>query len=204
MLSDENSRIVEVNPALCRLLDREESDIVGQARDAFVPEGDPEPAVAEQYRNGNTPGDSIQMERRIFRPNGDIRWVWISVVRIRGPEGQSWTLAHIQDVTQRKLTEQALADSEANLSAIGRVVRRIQSGQDPRETIVRAAHEIGRTASASLLELSPDDERSLVVTNSTGRALTGSRINLDEPRSARRSGTAGKRCSSPRRPSIRW
>ena len=63
------------------------------------------------------------MEKRYVRPSGEVRWAWLTLTHVAGPQGQDWMLAHVQDVTERHGAEQALADSEANLTAVSRVVR---------------------------------------------------------------------------------
>ncbi|MBI4772990.1 MAG: response regulator [Deltaproteobacteria bacterium] len=56
------------------------------------------------------------MEFRIVRPDGSIRWVWARGVRIQGEEGKTDRVAAIaRDITERKKMEQAL--QEAKLAA---------------------------------------------------------------------------------------
>ncbi len=58
-------------------------------------------------------------EKRYVRKDGKIIWVQISATAVRNPQGRPlWSLGFVQDITQRKLDEEALRRSEEQLSAI--------------------------------------------------------------------------------------
>ena len=178
-LSNERGHFVAANAALCRLLGREESELRGSSSAPFTHPDD----LGSQRGAGAlidaSPDGTVRIEKRYLRPSGEVRWAWLTVTHVDGPQGRSWTLAHVQDVTERKAAEQALADSEANLAAVGDVVRRIRTGEDARTSIVEAARRIAAATSTWLIEA--DGEDALRITRSTGQDLTGTRIPLSEP-----------------------
>ena len=174
-LSDEHGHFVAANGALCQLLGRAEPELLGRSSVAFT-HPDDVPAHGKAKTLIETSEDGIvRVEKRYVRPSGEVRWAWLTVTRVDGPNGEPWTLAHIQDVTERKATEQALADSEANLAAISLVVRQIRTGQDPRQTITAAALDVAGANSCCIVE---PDTGGLVVTEFAGLALVGNTISF--------------------------
>jgi len=172
-LSDENGRFVTVNNALLRLLDRTEHEVLGHSSEPFTHPDDVDPPGASEgvlTRRQRLPGG---VEKRYVRPDGSVRWAWLTVTDTPGPQGQRWTLAHVQDVTERRLAEQLIADSERNLAAVTRVTHRIQAGEDVRSTIVAAAKQLADAGGVVLVE--PDGD-ALVVTSSTEPDLEGVRL----------------------------
>jgi diguanylate cyclase (GGDEF)-like protein/PAS domain S-box-containing protein len=178
---DECDRIVEANRALCELLGVGEGRLRHRLFGDFAvpgPGGVGGPRLAEVLIAAE-PGQTVQLERQILRSDGERLWVQLTMAEVKGLNGQAWTLAQAQDITARRAAECALKDNEANLAAISRVVRRIQTGGDPRETIVAAALEIGGTDTACLIERSPDNANHVVVTTGAGVANRGATFELD-------------------------
>ncbi|HZI96621.1 MAG TPA: diguanylate cyclase, partial [Actinomycetales bacterium] len=87
-----------------------------------------------------------------------------------------------QDVTVRRAAERQLRDSEANLAAVARVVRGIQTGADVRDAVVEAVLEIAAADGAYMVE--PDGRGHLVITRSAGTLLRDVVIPLDGSPSA--------------------
>ncbi|CAN5490524.1 hypothetical protein BH10ACT8_BH10ACT8_22810 [soil metagenome] len=178
-LSDERGLFVAANRALCGLLGRTESELLGHSSAEFTHPDDLESqARAEQLLSAADDG-VVRLEKRYLRPNGELRWAWLTVTMTAGPADRTWTLAHVQDVTERKKAELALQESEANLTAVAAVVRRIQGGEDAKTTIVDAAKALSRASYVSLLE--PEPEGGLRVVASTDRDLLGRWVSLKEP-----------------------
>ena len=171
-LSNEQGRFIAANPALCALYGRPERDVLGHSAAEFT-----HPDDLASHRNAteliSSADDGIyRLEKRYIRPDGEIRWAWLTITHTPGPAGQTWTMAHVQDVTDNKATERAIADSEANLRAVTDVVRHIQAGSDPRQPIVDAALELAQASYSSLLEPTPDATM-LAVTATTSPDLVG-------------------------------
>jgi diguanylate cyclase len=180
-LSDETGRFIAVNPALCVLFARPENEVLGRSAAEFTHPDDLETHRQATELIESAPDGIVRIEKRYRRPDGEIRWAWLTVTHVEGPDELPWTLAHVQDVTERKNVELALRESEANLVAVAAVVRRIQSGEDARGTIVEAARALSGAQVASLLEPDGDDGESaqrLVVSASTDSALLDEEVPL--------------------------
>lgn len=160
-----------VNRALCRLFDRDEAALLGHPPADFEYPDDPPMASS-----GDPAGASV--ERRVVLPDGRVRWAWVTTAPTPGPADEVWTLAHVQDVTDRVATQQAVLDSEADLTAVAQVMQAIQTGGDARQTIVDAGRDLARAAGAGLLEPAADGH-ALVMTASTRADLVGLEVRLD-------------------------
>jgi PAS domain S-box-containing protein len=58
-------------------------------------------------------GKAVNLEFRIVRPDGSLRWVWAKGFPIRDQAGKIFRMAGLaQDITERKLAEEALQNSE--------------------------------------------------------------------------------------------
>ncbi|SDQ63550.1 sensor domain-containing diguanylate cyclase [Quadrisphaera sp. DSM 44207] len=151
-LSDEQDRLIAVNPALCALLGRSEEELLGRSRTAFTHPDDPaahRDAAAELLAADD---GVVRREERVLRPDGEVRWARLTVTTTTGPRGQPWTVTHVEDVTRQKEAQLALRTTEANLAATARLVRRLQAGEDPRSMIVEAARELAGASTAALRE----------------------------------------------------
>jgi diguanylate cyclase (GGDEF)-like protein/PAS domain S-box-containing protein len=174
-LSDEHGLFAAANGALCNLLGRAEGDLIGRSSADFTHPDDLASQRAVDQLISASPDGVVRIEKRYVRPSGEVRWAWLTLTHTPGPEGQDWMLAHVQDITERKVIEQAVVDSEANLNAVARVVQKIQSGADARNTIVEAGLELAQAAYASLVEPTADGS-ALTVTSSTESGLVGTEL----------------------------
>ncbi len=174
-LADEHGNFVEVNEALCRFFGRPAAQLLGRSAAEFAHPADL--ATHEQFGELLESADDgiVRIERRYLRPDGQTRWGWLTLTHTPGPAGQEWTLAHVQDSTERKLAEQALIESEANLTAVARVMHRIQSGTDARAAIVEAGIEVAGASFVCLFE-PRSDLSALRVSASTDPALIGAQL----------------------------
>jgi diguanylate cyclase len=177
-LADERGLYIAANPALCAFLGRSEADILGHSDAEFTHTGD----LADHRRTGaaikRSPDGVVRMEKRYLRPDGDLRWAWLTVTHVSGPQGEVWTVGHVQDITDRRATEQSVIDSEANLASVAKVVKQIQSGTDARQTVVDAAATLAQGSVAALFEPVAGGAK-LRVSATTDAALLGQEVGID-------------------------
>ncbi|WP_172832318.1 sensor domain-containing diguanylate cyclase [Nakamurella panacisegetis] len=175
-LADEQGLFVEVNPAWCRLLGRAPDELVGRPWSEFTHRDDldQQGAMEGLVDDGADDGGVLRVEKRWVRPDGGVRWGWLSVAPVHGPLGQRWTLAHAQDVTERKRRESTLQQSQATLTATARVARCVQSGEDPRPVLTAEVRWLAQAASVSILESGASG--TLTVTQCLGHDLAGAEI----------------------------
>lgn len=172
-LADEHGHFVEVNHALAAMLGRLPEELLGRSSRAFTHPDDLATHANTQQLLAAAAEGVLRVEKRYLRPDGDLVWAWLTITSVRGPQGQQWTLAHVQDVTDRARAERELRDSQQDLAAIADVARCGQSGADPRPVVVQAAQRLASAHSVALAEPDGDD---LVATASVGVRIDGTRI----------------------------
>jgi diguanylate cyclase (GGDEF)-like protein/PAS domain S-box-containing protein len=113
MTLDPEGKIVDANPALQALMGYSEEDFAGTLAVDYVHTDDRE-AMLAMYRSRATGKGSATLEHRILRKNGEVLWVNSSVSFIRDADDEpALAIVMVQDVTQRKRTEQALVAQAA-------------------------------------------------------------------------------------------
>jgi len=107
----QDARFVFANPAIGSLSGRPTAEVVGLAiTDVFHPEDAPQAAARHAARARGEPVEA-KFETRILRPDGEVRWVSISVVAIDW-DGRPASLGLVADITDRRRAEEALRRSE--------------------------------------------------------------------------------------------
>ena len=113
-LSSPDGRFLIANPALERLLGYGPGGLEGvHSDDITFPEDKSEQhALRERLRSGEI--DRYQLEKRLRRNDGAFVWVVLDATAIRDARGRLQTvIAQVQDITARKVAEEALRESEA-------------------------------------------------------------------------------------------
>ena len=179
-LADEHGHFAQVNDALCRLLGRSPEEVVGRSSLEFT-HPDDQALHAEATRMIEDSDDGIaRVEKRYVRPGGEVRWAWLTFTHVEGPQGARWTLAHVQDVTVRKLADEALARTRESLRAAAEIARVTQLGGDPRPVVLGHLQSLAHATSAMLIE--PAGPGRLAVTATCGQPhLRGVEFDLREP-----------------------
>jgi len=108
----ERAHIFYVSPAYETIWGRTRQSLYEQPQswfDAIHPD-DRERVLAAQSRKVS---DDYNIEYRVIRPDGSLRWVWSRAFPIQDEHGQIYRIAGIvQDITERKVAEDALRQSE--------------------------------------------------------------------------------------------
>ncbi|GAA5653485.1 PAS domain S-box protein [Geodermatophilus obscurus] len=110
-LSDERGVFVAVNPAMCRLFGRPAEELLGRSAAPFHHPDDRHVHAASAQLITAAEDGVGRVQKRYVRPDGTVRTAWLTLTHITGPDGRPWTLAHVQDVTERVAAEQALRES---------------------------------------------------------------------------------------------
>jgi PAS domain S-box-containing protein len=74
--------------------------------------------ILEESLRTNATGDPFDVEYRIVRKDGSVRWVHDNAVLVDGPGGETVWQGILVDITERKLAEQALHEAEERFRAI--------------------------------------------------------------------------------------
>ena len=108
-------RVIEVNEAMCRILDRPREEVVGRTvtelgiwRDAFEHK-------AMVALPAMTPGGIRQYEHAVRTPKGEKRDLLARTTRV-DIQGEAVLLSIVQDVTERRRSERLLEESERRLA----------------------------------------------------------------------------------------
>ena len=108
-LLDLDGRILDSNPALQGLLGYSGAELLGKRASEFTHPDDRAAGRAAYLQMIAEDRDSVRIEHRFVRRDGAVLWVDSSASLVRDAEGRkSFTIAMIQDVTQRKEAEAAL------------------------------------------------------------------------------------------------
>lgn len=177
-LSDGQGLWVDANAAFGALLGVEPAEMIGHSAQRFAHPDDHVLIAQSEQGQKDSPDGVHRVEMRFLRPDGGMRWAWVTITPTPGPAGQTWTLAIAQDVTARKAAENALQESESDLAAIAAVARCVQDGEDPRPVVVRSVLELAGASSVALLE--PLGADALVITAAAGGDYIGLELSLQE------------------------
>ena len=122
-LVDLGGRFIEVNDSLSHLLGYSAKELVGKRfHDITHPDDldDDDRSMADMVagRFGN-----YLRDKRYLRPDGAIVWAQIKSRLVRNEQGQAlYFVTTIEDISERKASEQALREREALLSSLGKFV----------------------------------------------------------------------------------
>jgi diguanylate cyclase (GGDEF)-like protein/PAS domain S-box-containing protein len=112
-VSDPNGRLIQVNSAFCRMLGYSEPELTGAAWSELTYPDDLGPASVRKEHLWSGVLDSFEAETRFVHRTGAVVWTRIHVSRIRGAGARAYSLVHVEDITDGKLTRNALEESEA-------------------------------------------------------------------------------------------
>ena len=113
-LASLEGRLLQANQAVCDVVGYSENELLTLTVQEITHPDDLEEDLKNVHRLLAGEIRSYQMEKRYFHARGDLVSVLLNVSLVRGDEGQPlYFIAHIQDITERKRTEEALRRSEA-------------------------------------------------------------------------------------------
>ena len=108
-LGDADGRYIEVNPSMNRMLGYEDDELRGRSfREITHPDDvEADEALSAELLAGLR--DSYSLDKRYLRKDGSVAWGRLAVFMLRVPEQGAVSLALVEDITERRATEQALA-----------------------------------------------------------------------------------------------
>ena len=107
---DMRRQLTRVNRALCTMLGRSEDELVGKTIESFV--HPLEVQLAVQASSAQTAGnvEGFHGDRRFVRKDGEEVWATVDSALVRDADGKPlYLFSQMQDITDRKRSEQALA-----------------------------------------------------------------------------------------------
>ncbi|PZV17230.1 MAG: hypothetical protein DCF22_04005 [Leptolyngbya sp.] len=118
-----SGRYLQVNPAFCSLVGYSKAELLEMSyRDLTYPEDqEMEMLLAAQMQAGDL--QTYSLEKRYVRKDGQLCWVNVHVSSVLDSQGDTlFATAMVEDIGDRKLTEESLRQSEAINSAIVSVI----------------------------------------------------------------------------------
>lgn len=107
-------QLLYLSPAYSRILGIDNKLDSPSLLEAVHPED--REALADALRRTGREGDDTEMVHRVRRPDGSLRWVRTRGFAVRDTDGSIYrVVGFVEDITERKLADEALRDSEAKL-----------------------------------------------------------------------------------------
>ena len=122
-VGDPDGRIVQANEAFCRMLGYSKEELAATTWLELTHPDDREAAIERMKNLQREPGECMEAEKRCLHRSGAVVWVRLklSLVR-RSGDGQLYSVVHVEDITERKRTEEALRSSEERRRVLARAI----------------------------------------------------------------------------------
>jgi PAS domain S-box-containing protein len=110
LVDSRSGRFLQCNPKFCEIAGREEKEVLQLDISSITHAGDVAQGSEYQRQLVEENLASYEMNKRYIRPDGSLRWVRILVVPMWGKgETQRWQMALVEDITERRRVEEAIA-----------------------------------------------------------------------------------------------
>ncbi|HXG36363.1 MAG TPA: PAS domain S-box protein, partial [Dehalococcoidia bacterium] len=119
VIVDKDRRYLEVNDKFCQMLGYKAEELKGRQADEFTHPDDIERGDRDALLAFGGKVQSVTAEKRYIRKDGEIIWVSRTGSVVRGPDGEPlYGIAMMEDISERKWTEEALRQSEERFRKI--------------------------------------------------------------------------------------
>lgn len=124
-LADEEGLLTAANSAYCEMVGRSWTEIAGKSSREFTHPDDlaQHSAMENLMDRAKARGEALRLEKRYVRPDGAIRWGWVSASTVT-VDDRSWTMAVIHDTTDRRVAEENLQAAASTDELTGLLNRR--------------------------------------------------------------------------------
>ncbi len=175
-ITDRRGRYLRVNPAFCRLLRYEEAELLKLCRkDVAVAEDIPNiESVYEELFGRKTEFHS--RESRYVRKDGSVLWGIVTSVLVDPADGSDpYLINNLQDITERKEVEEALAQNQERLIRAQRIAELGDWERDVKTDLVTWSPQTPRMLGLENAEAGVSFERFLEVVHPEDREILTSR-----------------------------
>ena len=108
-----DGRFIQVNRVLCRMLGYSEQELLDTGWADLTHPDDMASSLRMKEQLCGDPGGCVELEKRYIHRNGAVVWVRVKISSVRDAGGSpSYFVVHVEDITERKRTEEALRESE--------------------------------------------------------------------------------------------
>ncbi len=148
----ETGQLVDCNQGLCRMVEWNKAELVGQAHSILHPPAAVIEGFSQTFQQHQTVDPGIALEDRLLSKSGKLIPVEIRAARIE-INGRDFLIGIFRDITERKRADEAIKTSHQQLRALA---RRLQSArEDQRKQIAREIHdELGGALTGLKIDLS--------------------------------------------------
>jgi diguanylate cyclase (GGDEF)-like protein/PAS domain S-box-containing protein len=182
---DGNGTFIDVNPAMCRMLAREEPALIGASWHDITHPDDVHKGQEFMRELHNGAAQSGSQRKRYVRPDGSIVWGDVSVSAVFGSDGRvRYRIAQIIDVTAEESARQALQESETRFRLLAENLADV-AFQSSRDWVVEwvspsVTHVLGwlpdEVIGRSVMELIHPDDASSVRSAASRNGWDGSAV----------------------------
>lgn len=135
--TDLTGRFLYVNDRYCQIVGRSRDELLGGLRLHEVTDPEDLPQNLLNFDHLLESSIPFSMEKRYLRPDGTRVWVGLEASLVRSPDGRPlYAQAVIQDITERKNVEAALAESEARYRIVAETASDVLITIDETNTIL--------------------------------------------------------------------
>jgi PAS domain S-box-containing protein len=108
-----DGHLMQVNAAFCRMVGYSEQELLAKTWMDLTHPDDIGSALQDQVRFWQERRESVDMEMRFLHRSGNVVWVRVRPSLVRDlRRSPLYFVVHVEDITERKRTEEALRDSE--------------------------------------------------------------------------------------------
>jgi PAS domain S-box-containing protein len=115
-------RFLRVNSKYCEITGRTEEDLLNRNFQSITHPDDLAENLRKLERLRKREVLNYKVEKRYVRPDGSIRWVEVEIVAMAEGDAPPWHMAIVQDITERKRSEERLREYERVVEGLDEMI----------------------------------------------------------------------------------